>query len=85
MQLGDQFELINAAREVIKAYVLGQGESYKIVSSNKSRYILACKDYECKFCIRATWSKKDIVSITVLVAHSCTPATYYKAKQSSLV
>ena len=85
MQLGDQFESIDAARKAIKAYVLGQGESYKTVSSDKSRYILTCKDYEYKFRIQATQSKKDIVSIIVLVAYSCTLATYYNGKQSSSV
>jgi hypothetical protein len=49
MQLHDQFESLDAARNAIKAYVLNEGESFKTVASNKKRYIIKCKDTACGF------------------------------------
>jgi len=85
VQLNDQFPSIDAARTAIKAYILDQGESYKTLSSDKSRYIIGCKDSACKFRIRATRSKKEVVSITIFEPHSCNPIVHYKSKQSQLV
>jgi hypothetical protein len=42
VQLHDEFESIDAARNAIIAYVLDQGESFKTVA--KMRYIIKCKD-----------------------------------------
>ena len=93
MQLGDWFELIEAACEVVKAFVLDQGESFLTVISDKTRYIIRCKDKPCTFRIRTTLHKKDSkiertetpVSITCLKSHTCSPATHYKSKQSQSV
>ena len=85
VQLNDQFQSIDAARDAIKAYVLDQGESYTTVASDQKRYIIACKDAACKFRIRATRSKKEVVAITVFKPHSCSLAVHYKSKQSQLV
>src|ERR1700722_2536809 len=51
--LNHQFPSIDAARKAIKAFVLDYGESYKLVASNKRRYIISCKDSGYKFRIRA--------------------------------
>ena len=85
VQLNDQFPSIDAARKAIKAYVLDQGESYKLVASDKKRYIISCKDNSCKFRIRATRSAKEVVSITIFVPHSCSPKTHYNFKKSQSV
>jgi MuDR family transposase len=85
VQLNDQFLSIDAARKAIKAYVLDQGESYKLVASDKKRYIISCKDNSCKFRIRATRSAKEVVSITIFVPHSCSPRTHYNFKKSQSV
>ena len=88
MQLGDRFESLEAAREAVKAFVLDQGESYKTVSSDKTQFIIECKDKACDFCIQATLHKKTstaLASITVLVPYSCSPTTHYKSKQSQSV
>jgi hypothetical protein len=80
--VGDKFPSIEAAREAISRYILNKGESYKVYKSDKTRYILICRDSHCKFRIRASNSKKDRVSITKLDAYSCTPATHYNSKLS---
>jgi hypothetical protein len=92
MQLGDQFESIDAACKRVKAFVLDQGESFLTVASNKKRYIIRCKEKPCDFWIQATlYKKKKIgrtttpVSITCLKPHTCNPATHYKSKQSQSV
>jgi hypothetical protein len=90
MQLGDQFDSINAARNAIKAFVLDQGESFKTVASDKHRYIIRCKDKPCNFCIRATLHKKKgntapLASITQFKPHTCSPAVYYHSRQSQSV
>jgi MuDR family transposase len=88
MQLGDRFKSLEAARDAIKVFVLDQGESYKTVSSDKTRYIIECKDKACNFRVRATLYKKAgalPVSITILVPHSCSPAVHYDNKQAHTV
>src|SRR6266487_6963594 len=85
VNINDQFESIAAARNAITKFVLDQDESYKLVASDKRRYIICCKDSKCKFCIRATWSAKEVVSITIIEPHMCSLATYYKSKQHQLV
>jgi hypothetical protein len=93
MELGDRFESIEAACEAVKAFILDQGESFRTVASDKTRYILRCKDKPCSFRIRATLHKKDSkigrtttpVSITRLKPHTCSPATHYSTKQSQSV
>ena len=44
IQLSDQFLSIDTACKAIEAYVLDQGESYKLVASGKRRYIISYKD-----------------------------------------
>jgi hypothetical protein len=83
--LGDEFESISVARIAITKFVLDQGESYKVVASDKKRYIICCKDSKSKFRTRATWSAKEVVSITIFEVHNCTPATHYKSKQHQSV
>jgi len=93
MQLGDRFESIEAAREVVKAFIQDEGESFLTVASDKNRYIIRCKDLPCSFRVRATLHKKGSkigrtttpVSITRLKPHTCSPATHYKSKQSQSV
>jgi hypothetical protein len=62
--------------------VLDEGESYKTEKSDKQRFVIVCKDDNCKFRIRAAVSEKEVVSITVFKPHSCSPAIYYKSWQS---
>jgi hypothetical protein len=88
MQLGDRFKSLETARDAIKVFVLDQGESYKTVSSDKTRYIIECKDKACDFRVRATLHKKASTtpaSITVLVPHSCSPTVHYNNKQAHTV
>jgi hypothetical protein len=41
MQIHDQFESIDAARQAIRAFVLDNGESFKVVAFDKKRYIIS--------------------------------------------
>ena len=66
---GDQFESIKAAREAISQYILNNGESFKTVKSDKSRFVICCKDKDCNFWIRAAKSSKGIVSIIIFKPH----------------
>lgn len=83
MQLGDRFESIEAACEAIKRYVLDEGESYR-EKSDKKRFTIVCKD-RCGLRILATKSSKEVVSITVLKPHTCSPTVHYNNKQAHLV
>jgi MuDR family transposase len=85
VNVNDQFKSIAAARSAITKFVLDQGESYKLVASDKKRYIICCKDSQCKFRIRATRSAKEVVSITIMEPHTCSPAIHYKSKQHQSV
>jgi len=85
MQLHDQFNSIPEAREAIRRYVLDNGESFKLVKSDKRRFSIGCKDPKCGFGIRASKSSKQVVSITVFKLHTCSPAVHYKNKQAHSV
>ena len=85
VSVGDKFPLIKAAREAISRYVLNKGELYRVYKSDKTRYIVICRDSECKFRIRASKLKKDRASIIKLNLYSYTPATYYNSKPSYLI
>jgi tryptophan 2,3-dioxygenase len=76
---------MHEVREAIKQHVLDEGESYKTIKSDKHRFVIGCKDSDCKFRIRASQSKKEVVSITVFEPHSCSPATHYKSWQSQSI
>jgi hypothetical protein len=58
MQRGNWFESIEAACEVVKAFVLDQGESFLTMAPDKKHYIIHCEDRPCNFRIRATLHKK---------------------------
>jgi hypothetical protein len=87
VQKGDQFPSIEAAREAIRRDILDDGESYNLLKSNQQKYILVCKAAKdgCKFRIRASRSSKGLVSVTILVPHSCRPTTHYNNRQTNSV
>jgi hypothetical protein len=86
MQLHDRFESVDAAREAIRRYVLDNGESFKLVKSDKKRFSICCKDQDCGFWIRAAQSSKGVVSITRFKLHTCSPVVHYnKNKQAHSV
>jgi hypothetical protein len=85
LRVGNTFDSIHDARSAIKAYVLDQAESFKTVASDKTQYIIACKDANCGFYIQAYKSFKDLVLITASDPYICTLTTHYKMKQTSLV
>jgi MuDR family transposase len=47
--LSMEFESLSAARNAIRAFVIAQGESYVISHSDRTRYIVICRDTFCKF------------------------------------
>jgi hypothetical protein len=85
MQLHNRFDSIDAARDAIRQHVLDNGESFKLVKSDKKQFSICCKDQDCGFRIRATKSSKGVVSITCLKPHTCSPVVHYKNRQAYLV
>ena len=84
MQLGDQFESIQAARDAIKRFVLDQGESFQVEKSDKKRFTVVCKE-RCGFRILASKSSTDVVSITRFKPHTCSPTVHYNNTQAHSV
>jgi hypothetical protein len=82
MQLYNKFKSVAAACNIIKAYVLDQGELYKTVVSNKKRFIIKCKLDGCRFQVCVTKHANKTSSITVFNLHTCSLVTYYKSKHS---
>ena len=79
--LNDEFPSLQVAREAVNHYATSEGESYKVLKSDKRCYIIICCDYnDCKFRII-----KKAVHITVFDPHTCSPATHYNFKQASLI
>jgi hypothetical protein len=85
MQIGDQFPSIGAAKHAIKQHTLDDGESFRVLASDKKRYLIAYKkstETACKFRICVTQSSsKGTTSITVLVPYSYSPITHYNNRQ----
>ena len=83
--LNDVFSTMEEAKKAINRYILNKGESYEVYDSDSQRYIVVCKDFVCKFRIRAFLLVKKRVVVTIFTAHSYSPATHYKNKQSSVL
>ena len=79
--LNDVFSTIDKAKEAINRYILNKEESYKIYKSDSRRHIVVCKDFVCKFKIKASLLIKKKVVIIIFIAHSYSFVTYYKNKQ----
>lgn len=79
LKVGDQFPSIDTARDTIRRLTLDDGESFRVIISDKKCYIISCKvaSTGCRFRIRVTRSTKGVTSITVLNPHTCSPATHY--------
>lgn len=58
VQIGNSFKTMAEARDAITRFLLNAGQSYKVYKGDSTRYILACKDSDCSFKIRASYSKK---------------------------
>lgn len=43
LKVGDQFASIDAARDAIRRFTLDDGESFRVIASDKKRYIISCK------------------------------------------
>jgi hypothetical protein len=85
LQVGDVFPSAEDCRNAIQRHVLDEGESYKVVKSDKKRYIVSCKDNKCTFRIRASNRVKKGFTITILQPYICSPAVHYKNKNSHSV
>jgi phage terminase large subunit-like protein len=53
VQLHNVFPLIKTACKAIKQHVLDNSELYKTIKLDKKRFVIRCKDNNCKFKIRA--------------------------------
>jgi hypothetical protein len=49
VQLHNVFPSIQAVREAIQQFVLSEGELYKTKKSDKTKYVIVCKDNDCNF------------------------------------
>jgi hypothetical protein len=87
LKVGDQFASIDAAYNAIRRFTLDNGKSFRVIASDKKRYIISCKAAStgCSFRIRATSSSKGVTSVTILKPHTCSPATYYKNRHLNSV
>ena len=85
MERGDRFESIQAAKEAINRYVIDNGESFKVKRSDKKQYHIICKEHGCGFSIRAATSSKEVVSITGVMPHMCSPVVHYNNRHAHAV
>jgi hypothetical protein len=86
--VGQVFADLDTAKKAIAAYVIDNGESYKVFKSQKLLYILKCKSpSNCQFRIRVTTSssrsKGPVTSIRTMKPHTCTPATHYNFQHTN--
>jgi hypothetical protein len=79
----DIFPTMQEAKDSINRYILDKEESYRVYKSDKTYYIVVCKDSACDFKIRALFLKKKGIQITIITPYSCNPTIHYKNKQSS--
>jgi hypothetical protein len=71
------------ARDAIRRYIILEGESYAPnPKSDSKRFILTCRDHNCKFCIQASNTTKLRVRITIKVPYTCGILTHYKFRPS---
>ncbi len=72
------FATVDAARIAIREFIVNIGESYRVTHSDRTRYIVACRDITCKFTIRASLLKGPKVRVTRYTTHSCSPFVHQK-------
>jgi hypothetical protein len=85
LEVGNVFSLAEKMRDAIQRHVLDQGELYKVTRSDKTRYIMVCKDKQCSFRIRASNIAKKGWTITKIDTYLYSPTIHYKNKQSHSV
>ena len=85
VNLQGDFGTLSLARDAIRAYVVDLGESYIVSHSDRTRYIVACRDAFCKFGIRAAVLKGPKVLITRYAPHTCSPITHMNFRQANSV
>jgi hypothetical protein len=86
VNIGDTFQSMSKAREAIRRYIILKGESYALnPKSDNKRFIITCRDHNCKFCIQALNTAKLGVRITIKLPYTYGLLTYYKFRPSYLI
>lgn len=82
VQIGDSFETMAEAKEVITRWLLD--DSHRVYQADSKRIMLKCKDEDCTFRIRVTFSKSNkVAKVTVVKPYICSPLVHFKNKASS--
>lgn len=86
VNISDTFQSMLKAREAIRRYIILEGESYAPnPKPDSKRFILTCRDHNCKFGIRASNTAKLGVRITIKLPYTYGLLTHYKFKPSHLI
>ena len=84
-ELAPDFEILGEARNVIRAFVVDRGKSFLVSHSDRTRYIIVCRDTFCKFGIRPSVLRGPKIRVTRCTAHTCSPITSWTAMTRGLV
>ena len=84
--IGQSFSSLEAAKATIKQAISEQHESFIVDYSDKTRFRIVCPQKpQCNFQVRATNSKRNGISITHVLPHTCSPATHFQARNTQAV
>jgi hypothetical protein len=84
--IGQSFSSLEAAKAAIKQAISEQRESFIVDYSDKTRSRIVCpQNPQCNFQVRATNSKRNGISMTHVIPHTCSPGTHFHARNTQAV
>ena len=77
IEVGQTWDSVADGRLAVEQWAVANGLSYQVHKSNKKQWVAGCRDTECNFGIRITFSTRlRIASLTIFVPHTCPAATH---------
>jgi hypothetical protein len=86
--IGQSFSSLVAAKAAIKQAISEQHKSFITDYSDKTCFRVICllrSQSNCDFQVRATDSKRNSVTITHAKPYTCSPATYFQARNTQTI
>ncbi|MCJ1423794.1 hypothetical protein MMC29_001679 [Sticta canariensis] len=78
IEVGKTWDSVADGKMAVEQWAVANGLSYQVLKSNKKQWVAGCKDVECTFGIRITFSTRlRIAALTIYVPHTCPAATHY--------
>lgn len=77
IEVGKTWDSVADGRMAVEEWAVANGRSYQVLKSTKKQWIAGCRDAECAFGIRITFSTAlNVATLVVSVPHTCPAANH---------